>query len=134
MANTKKVTFNRLRALRTGKGLTQKKLADLIDIDQKDYSLLESGTRAISNEMMLKLANALEISPEDLNEPLPIFPNYASNKGTQNHYENYYAEQKDVYERIFTAQKEQIEHQKTQIESLQKQIELQNKFIEGLLK
>ena len=47
-------------------GLTQAQLAEIIDISTIHMSHLETGSVAMSLECMIKVCNALEVSPDDL--------------------------------------------------------------------
>ena len=51
-----------LRASRTKEGLTQKQLAELVEIPQRHISEMENGKRPIGKEMAKRLGKALNIS------------------------------------------------------------------------
>lgn len=51
----------KLRSLRTSKGLSQEKLAELADLDRTYISGVERGVRNISLVNICRLASALEI-------------------------------------------------------------------------
>ena len=51
---------------RKQKGFTQAQLAEIIDISTIHMSHLETGSVAMSLECMIKVCNALEVSPDDL--------------------------------------------------------------------
>jgi transcriptional regulator with XRE-family HTH domain len=55
-----------LKSRREGRGLTQSGLADLCELDRTFISLLERGERQPSLRTIFALAEALEVSPEDL--------------------------------------------------------------------
>lgn len=55
----------RLRELRTEKGISQKKLADLAGISQASIFYWEKGTRKPKLEQLYRVASALGVSPND---------------------------------------------------------------------
>jgi len=55
-----------LRAARQAQGVSQDELAERCDIDRTFPSLLERGKRGPTFEMLLRLADKLEIPPERL--------------------------------------------------------------------
>ena len=64
MLNLKEIG-NRIKKYRKQKGFTQAQLAEIIDISIH-MSHLETGSVAMSLECMIKVCNALEVSPDDL--------------------------------------------------------------------
>lgn len=56
----------RIKLLRTGKGLSQEKFALSIDMDRTYYASVESGKRNISLNNIEKIANGLDVSLEEL--------------------------------------------------------------------
>lgn len=71
-----------MKKLRKAKGLTQKELAQLVDLSESQISLIESGKRFPSFEALLKIAEALDCESTDLlstreNRP-NITPNYVT--------------------------------------------------------
>lgn len=61
-----------LRQLREGKSLSQQELADLSDLAKKTITRIENGKTATTNDLMISLARALDISLLELfNFPLP---------------------------------------------------------------
>lgn len=65
MLNLKEIG-NRIKKYRKQKGFTQAQLAEIIDISTIHMSHLETGSVATSLECMIKVCNALEVSPDDL--------------------------------------------------------------------
>jgi transcriptional regulator with XRE-family HTH domain len=55
-----------LKALREKKGLTQSGLGKLVGLDQTHISRLENGTKGVSNEKLLAIAEALGVTVSDL--------------------------------------------------------------------
>lgn len=74
--------------------------------------------------MLDKIAKLLGVSVTDItsNEPL-IIQNNASNYGAQGKIENFYADQKELFEKMVTAKDKEIERLSKQIESLIKLLE-----------
>lgn len=58
--------MSRLKELRIKRGYTQTKMQMLTGIDQSDYSKIERGTRYMTFEQCIKIANALETSMDYL--------------------------------------------------------------------
>lgn len=56
----------RIKLLRTEKGLSQEKFALSIDMDRTYYASVESGKRNISLNNIEKIANGLDVSLEEL--------------------------------------------------------------------
>lgn len=61
-----KAIGGRIKKYRKQKGFTQAQLAEIIDISTIHMSHLETGSVAMSLECMIKVCNALEVSPDDL--------------------------------------------------------------------
>lgn len=57
---------NRLRELREGAGLTQAKLADLVNTTHSTIQRFEAGTRQMTEGWLRKLATALRCRPGDI--------------------------------------------------------------------
>ena len=53
---------NRIRDLREDHDLTQQIIADAINITQRKYSYLETGTQPLTDEILVKLANIYGVS------------------------------------------------------------------------
>ena len=64
MGNYKKKFGKHLQDLRKKRNYTQWKLAEITGIDSKYLSRLESGASSPSFDMLKKLADALEVSPD----------------------------------------------------------------------
>lgn len=55
--------FNkRLRQMRMKRGFTQQRLADSIDIALRSYQCYETGTRTPNYELLVQLADVLDVS------------------------------------------------------------------------
>ena len=54
--------FQRIQDLRTDADLSQRQLSEILHISQRSYSHYETGSRNISIEMLIRLANYYDIS------------------------------------------------------------------------
>ena len=68
MANIKSLFGRRIKEYRKKLNLTQAKLAELVNVDDKHISCIESGKNFPSADLIDRLANALKIEPKDLFE------------------------------------------------------------------
>lgn len=59
----------RIRAFRKLKGLTQEELAERMGISLSVLGSLERGTRTADERLLVKIAEALQISAEELTAP-----------------------------------------------------------------
>lgn len=57
---------DRIRATRTGRKLSQEKLAELTGLDRKTVNRIEQGTHATSIDHLLLIADALRVPLRDL--------------------------------------------------------------------
>lgn len=62
----KKSVGRRIKEIRKKKGLSQEKLAELVDIEQNTLSCIETGNNFCTAETLEKIINALEIDPAEL--------------------------------------------------------------------
>ena len=63
MSDFKKLLGKKIQAIRKSKGLTQEKLAEIIDIETPSLSYLETVKYAPSVETLQKLCDALNVEP-----------------------------------------------------------------------
>ena len=56
----------RVKFLRTQRNLTQEELAEKADIGRKHVSNIENGERGLSIDVLIALANALEVSADEI--------------------------------------------------------------------
>jgi HTH-type transcriptional regulator, cell division transcriptional repressor len=56
----------KIKRIRMKQGLTQEKLAELIDISQRTLSGIEIGQNFLTAETLDKIINTLEITPDEL--------------------------------------------------------------------
>lgn len=118
---------NKIRMFRTLRGYSQEYMADQLGMQQNSYSRIETGqNKKIAPEILKKIAEILGVTIADItsNEPI-IIQNQASNNGTQGigYIENFYPEQKELYEKFLDAKDKEIERLSKQVESLMKLLE-----------
>ena len=58
--------FQRIQDLRTDADMSQKQLSEILHISQRSYSHYETGSRNITVEMLIRLANYYDISVDYL--------------------------------------------------------------------
>lgn len=63
MSDFKKLLGKRIQNIRKSRGLTQEKLAELINIETPSLSYLETGKYAPSIDTLQKLSEVLEVQP-----------------------------------------------------------------------
>ena len=64
----KKLLGLKVKEYRQKQKLTQEKLSELVDVDQKHISRIEAGGSFPSSELIGRLATALKVEPKDLFE------------------------------------------------------------------
>lgn len=114
----------KIRALRLLRGFSQEHMSNELGIDQTKYSRIETNTQKLTVDMVEKIASVLGVSIADItsNEPL-IIQNIASNYGAQGKIENFYADQKETYEKQLSSKDKEIERLVKQIEKLMSLLE-----------
>lgn len=63
--NIKKLLGSRIKEIRNSKNITQQRLAEMVDIDQRSLSAIECGTN-FPTRSLFKIANALDVELKDL--------------------------------------------------------------------
>ena len=58
--------LNKIKEIRTKKGLSQENMGDLLKIAQVTYGQIENGKRRLTVEMLVQIALALETDPTEL--------------------------------------------------------------------
>lgn len=113
----------KIRKLRELKNLTQEYMADRLEMSQSNYSKIETGETDISYGKLEKVAEVLELRPEDIitfNEHM-VF-NIMHNQTVNGvHGSNFYhipEEIKSLYEDQINSLKKENEHLKSVIEKL----------------
>lgn len=62
----KKLLGRRIKEIRTRKGLTQEKLAELVGIGERNLSKIECGNNFITAETLSNILSALDVEPSEL--------------------------------------------------------------------
>lgn len=62
----KRKCLGTLRKVRREKNFSQEFMAEKLDITQKAYSDIENGKTTLKNNILLKLAKILDLTPDDL--------------------------------------------------------------------
>ncbi|WP_373262260.1 helix-turn-helix domain-containing protein [Hungatella hathewayi] len=62
----RKIVGNRIKELRKKKYLTQYQLAELVDVSSVYVSYVENGKRQLSLDNLIKIANVLEVTCDDI--------------------------------------------------------------------
>ena len=62
----KKNCGKRIKEIRKQRGLSQEKLAELVNIEQNTLSYIETGNNFCKSETLEKIINALNIDPKEL--------------------------------------------------------------------
>ena len=122
----KKLMFGgKIKAFRIMRGFSQEDMANRLDITQATYSKIEGNKQKITQEQLEKIAQELGVTIADItsNEPIVILNN-ASNQGTQGigHIEHFYADQKELYEKLITSKDDEITNLREVIQSLKEVI------------
>lgn len=68
MANIKELFGKKIKEYRKNRKLTQAQLAELVNVDDKHISCIESGKNFPSADLIERFATALEVEPKDLFE------------------------------------------------------------------
>ena len=68
MVNIKKLFGRKIKEYRKKKNLTQAQLAELVNVDDKHISCIESGKNFPSPDLIERLAASLDVEPKDLFE------------------------------------------------------------------
>lgn len=62
----KKNIGKRIKEIRKKRGLSQERLAELVDIEQNTLSYIETGNNFCSSDTLEKIITALDIEPQEL--------------------------------------------------------------------
>ncbi|KIQ93386.1 putative transcriptional regulator [Anoxybacillus thermarum] len=60
------MVLDKLKSLRTEKGLSCKQVADLVGISKEYYWMIENGKRRLNYELAVKIAQVFDTSPDDI--------------------------------------------------------------------
>lgn len=110
----------KIRTFRMLRGFSQEEMATKLNVTQSTYSRIETDEHKLSVDMLKNISEALDISVGDIisNEPI-VIQNNASNQGTQiARNENFYSDQKDLYEKMLSGKDAEIVRLTKQVEDL----------------
>ena len=109
----------KIKAFRIMRGFSQEDMATRLDITQATYSKIEGNKQKATQDQLDTIARELGVTIADItsNEPIVIMNN-ASNQGAQGLIENFYADQKDLYQKMLSSKDEEIGNLKEVIQSL----------------
>lgn len=101
------------------KGFTQEYMAGELHVAQNTYSKYENNAEKLPHEVLERIAGVLGVSVSDItnNDPI-IINNHAENHGAQGKIENFYADQKELYQQMLDARDREIERLAKQVEML----------------
>lgn len=72
---------HRIKEIRKDRGLTQERLAELIELTPQFLSLIEAEMKKPSVDTLIKIANALKVSPGDFFQPYKPDQHRQAHKG-----------------------------------------------------
>lgn len=109
----------RIRTFRKLRNLTQQEVSSLVNMTQSTYSRIETDDHTPTVDELKSIAQALDVSVGDLisSDPL-IINNHASNHGAQGKIENFFADNKELLEKLIATMNQQNEQIKKLIELL----------------
>ncbi|MDR2147471.1 MAG: helix-turn-helix domain-containing protein [Tannerella sp.] len=118
--------INKIISLRTKKGYTFENMALDLDITAAAYRKIETGDTKLTVERLFKIAEILESPLSDLLEiGNEIFQQHNNDNVTnccQQKIENFYQENKEVYEKLIASKDEQIALLKSLVDKFQTKI------------
>jgi transcriptional regulator with XRE-family HTH domain len=118
----------KIRTFRVMRGFSQEDMANRLGIGQNTYSKIEGNKQKITHELLEKISKELGVTIADLTSQEPIIiNNHASNHGAQGNIENFYAEQKELYEKLIASKDAEINNLKEIVQSLKEVITTINK-------
>ena len=115
--------IKRIISIRTKKGFTLENMADELDITPASYRKIETGQTSLSVARMFCIAEILKVSLADLLEIGNDTFQQTNNEnatGYQQKIENFYQENKEVYEKLLKSKDEQISLLKSMLENMNK--------------
>ena len=110
----------RIKELRVNKSISQKKLAEHLNISQSAYAKIEKGISKLDVNRLVEIAQILEVDPNELlyNDQAKTV-NFTNNKISGFGYvnNNYYSDLKEMYEQSINQLKEEVAFLRKMIES-----------------
>lgn len=128
-----------MRILRESQDYSQEYVADVLNINQKTYSNLESGKSKLTVDRIQQLADLYHVKPDYfLAEELPVinFNNTGPKSNSNSGYINTYINEKSAdafYERLLLEKDLQLKEKESQISLLKEMIEILKSKIENLI-
>ncbi len=113
----------KLRNLRKEKGMSQKKMAQILSTDISSYSRKENGKSKIHDEEWEKLANVLDVSVEEIKEEDSIGIVHNDNSTFNDNSGNYYNQHFSIPNSILENLHDYIAILKHENEYLKKELE-----------
>jgi transcriptional regulator with XRE-family HTH domain len=99
----------KIRRIRQMRGLSQENIATQIGVAQNTFSKIETDQAKLESGMLLKIANALEVSPIDIvSNQLTIINSRKMIKPPFGNVETIISLQRDFFEKIIVAKDEEI--------------------------
>lgn len=74
---------SRIKAFRNAKNFTQEQVADKIGVSRQKYARIESGVNSITLDILLKVAEVLDVTVGDITKVLDETPKVAYRAGEQ---------------------------------------------------
>ena len=79
---------SRIKALRVSKNYTQEQVADQIGISRQKYARIESGLNSITLDILVKIAEILDVTVSDITkvleeEPVTMYRSSADGEGAE---------------------------------------------------
>jgi len=110
----------KIKKLRTAKGISQAEMAERLNITRSAYQKIETGESYAWAKYLDELMNALDTVPKDffsdIGSQVVHQNNYEGSVGIGYVVEHLHQENKDVYEKLIAAKDEQIEFLKKLLE------------------
>ncbi|WP_339870401.1 helix-turn-helix transcriptional regulator [uncultured Algoriphagus sp.] len=128
-----------MRILRESQDYSQEYVADVLNINQKTYSNLESGKSKLTVDRIQQLADLYHVKPDYfLSEELPVinFNNTGPKSNSNSGYIHTYVNEKSAdafYERLLLEKDLQLKEKESQISLLKEMIEVLKSKIENLI-
>lgn len=108
---------DKIRAFRVLRGFTQEFMAGKLNVAQNTYSKYENNGEKLPHELLEKIATILGVSITDITSSEPIIiNNQSSNQGAQGKIENFYTDQKELFEKMLTAKDKEIDRLSKMVE------------------
>ncbi|MFC4875069.1 helix-turn-helix domain-containing protein [Negadavirga shengliensis] len=127
-----------MRILRESNDYSQEYVANVLDINQKTYSNLESGKTKLTLERINQLADFYKVKPEYfLSDELPVinYNNTGPKSNSNSGYIHTYINEKNsesLYERLLSEKDHIIKEKDDQIKLLKELLEIERREVQNL--